>query len=249
MMKRGVIRFLLGLTVIALIGVLLFSFFSMKGAARYVIQPNRTRVVVKNSGDQEFLSKEDVLRVLPIDTTDTTVMAVNLSAVEKEIRAEIPYAKEVNAYISPTFHQMTVQVQSRRPLLRYYNSQGSFYLDDEGHPMRTKSGVSAYLPVVKVNQVDSVTLHDVLFPLALFLEEHEEWSTFFSMIELTDENRLHFYPRVGDYVFQVLGTANLENDLKKIPIFYNKIVPQVGANRYRLVKLSYEGQIVCKKRG
>ena len=114
--------------------------------------------------------------------------------------------------------------------------------------MRTKVGVSVYLPIVRAHQVDSITLKQTLLPLSQFMQTHEDWASFFSVIELKEGNRLHFYPRVGDYIFEVLGTTNLEEDLEKIHTFYNKIVPQVGANRYQLVKLSYSGQIVCKRR-
>lgn len=247
MTKRDVRRFLIWLFAIVLLGVMSYSYFALRGQARYIVQPNRTRVMIHGS-EKGFLDKEDVAHVLPIDLTDTTTISVDLSEIENRIRQEIPYAKGVNAYISPATRQMTVEVESRKPTLRFFSDQGSFYLDDEGNPMRTKVGVSVYLPIVRAHQVDSITLQQTLLPLSQFMQSHEEWASFFSVIELKEGNRLHFYPRVGDYIFEVLGTSNLEEDLEKIHTFYNKIVPQVGANRYQLVKLSYSGQIVCKRR-
>ena len=235
------------LIALTLLGVMGYSYFAFRGQSRYIVQPNRTRIVIHGS-EASFLDKDDVSRILPIDITDTTTVSVDLAGIEGRVRQEIPYAKKVNAYISPAAHQMTVQVESRKPVLRFFSDQGSFYLDDEGNPMRTKVGVSVYLPIVRAHQVDSITLKQTLLPLSQFMQTHEDWASFFSVIELKEGNRLHFYPRVGDYIFEVLGTTNLEEDLEKIHTFYNKIVPQVGANRYQLVKLSYSGQIVCKRR-
>lgn len=247
-MKHKLVQSLLWLLALALLGGLVFGYIALRGHARYAVQPNLTRVMVKGMEEDAFLRKDDVMAVLPVSIKDTLPQSISLSEIEHSIKSQIPYAKRVNAYVSPTNHQMTIRVDSRRPTLRLFTNDGAFYLDDEGKAMRTKSGVSIYIPVVKADHVDSLTIQNTLFPLAQFLREHDEWNTFFSFIELKEGNRIHLYPRVGDYIFEVLGTSTLEQDLPKIHIFYNKIVPKVGANHYQLVKLSYNKQIVCKRR-
>lgn len=247
-MKHRIIQFLLWLLALSILGALVFGFIALRGHSRYAIKPNLTRVRVEGMEKDVFLKKDDVMAVLPVSIKDTIIQSVSLTEVERSIKSQIPYAKKVNAFVSPTNHQMTVKVDSRRPILRLFTNEGAFYLDDEGTAMRTRSGVSIYVPVVKAEHMDSLTIQNTLFPLAQFLSQHEEWNTFFSFIELKEGNRIHFYPRVGDYIFEVLGTSTLGEDLPKIHTFYNKIVPQVGANHYQLVKLSYEKQIVCKRR-
>lgn len=247
-MKRKLLHFFLWLLAIALLGGLVFGYIALQGHARYAVQPNLTRIKVVGMEKDAFLKRDDVMAVLPVSIKDTLPQPISLSEVERSIKSQIPYAKKVNAYVSPTNHQMTVKVDSRRPILRFYTNDGAFYLDDEGTAMRTKSGVSVYVPVAKASHVDSLTIQNTLYPLAKFLSEHDEWNTFFSFIELKEGNRIHLYPRVGDYIFEVLGTSTLEEDLPKIHTFYNKIVPQVGANHYQLIKLSYNNQIVCKRR-
>lgn len=246
-MKAKVLRITLWIIAIALLGVLIFSYFVLQGEARYAIQPNLTRVVIKGQ-EESFLQTQDVLSELPFSLRDTIPQPIRLMDVETVIMEKIPYAKKVNAFVSPTTHKMTVQVSSRKPILRYFSNTGSYFLDDEGKPMQTKPGVSVYVPVLRGGHIDEETIEKTLFPLAQFLDKHESWSTFFSMIELQSPNKLHFYPRVGDYIFEVRGVENLSEDLSKIKIFYEKIVPQVGSNKYQLIKLSYRDQIVCKKR-
>lgn len=247
-MKRKLLQFFLWFIALSMLGGLVFAYIALRGHSRYAIQPNLTRVKIVGVDEDAFLKREDIMAVLPISLKDTLPQPLSLSEVERSIKSQIPYAKKVSAFVSPTNHQMTVKVDSRRPILRLYTNDGAFYLDDEGTAMRTKSGVSIYIPVVKVDHADSLTIRNTLFPLAQFLSEHDEWNTFFSMIEVKGDNRIHFYPRVGDYIFEVLGTSTLAEDLPKIHTFYTKIVPQVGANHYQLVKLSYDKQIVCKRR-
>lgn len=246
-MKSKLLRVFLWILALSILGVLLFSYFALKGQSRYAIQPNLTRIVIKGEGD-DFLQTQDIISVLPLDITDTVPQPIRLADVEHALSEKIPYAREVNAFVSPTTHKMTIQVRSRKPILRYFSDSGSFFLDDEGKPMQTKPGVSVYVPVVRASQLDDESIEKILFPLAQFLQKHEEWRTFFSLIELNSPTQLHFYPRVGDYIFEVRGVEHLEEDLGKIKVFYDKIVPQVGSNRYQLIKLSYKGQIVCKRR-
>lgn len=247
-MKSRLLNILLWLLALVLLGGLVFGYFALQGQSRYAIKPNLTRVNVAGMDEEVFLNKEDVMQVLPVSIQDTVTQPISLKEVESVLKKKIPYAKSVNAYISPTSHQMTVQVDSRRPILRYFTRDGAYYLDDEGNPMHTKSGVSIYVPVIKAGAVDTLTIKKTLYPLAKFLDNNKSWSTFFSLIEIKEGNRLHFYPRIGDYIFEVIGTTNLKEDLSKIKIFYTKIVPQVGSNRYELIKLSYANQIVCKRK-
>ncbi len=247
-MKRKLLNILLWLLAIGVFGTLIFAFVSLQGQTRYAVQPNLTRIEIRGVQEGDFLKKEDIIKVLPIDFRDTLLHPIILTNIEEDIQRQLPYVKRANAYVSPTNHQMTIHIDSRKPILRYFTPMGAYYLDDEGIPMQTKAGVSIYVPAVTTTQADSVTIKETLYPLAQFLDEHKEWQTFFSLIEIKNSNCIHFYPRVGDYIFEVKGVNNLAKELPKIGIFYNKIVPKVGANKYQLIKLSYSGQIVCKER-
>lgn len=247
-MRHRIFRFLLWLFALSLLGGLIVAFFALRGQTRYAVQPNLTRVVIKGNVEEDFLKKDDLLKALPLNLSDTLPLPISLSEIEQTIHNKVPYVKRAEAYVSPTRHQMTVRVVSRKPILRYFTDGGSYYLDDEGVPMETKVGAAVYVPVVFASRADSITIEQTLYPLAQFFQEHSEWATFFSSIELKENNKIHLYPRVGDYIFEVIGVHNLAQELPKIKIFYTKIVPQVGANKYQLIKLSYSGQIVCKRR-
>jgi hypothetical protein len=46
-----------------------------------------------------------------------------------------------------------------------------------------------------------------------------------------------------------LGTCeNFEGKLRNLEAFYDKVLPEVGWNKYSLINLEFKDQIVCKKR-
>ena len=55
-------------------------------------------------------------------------------------------------------------------------------------------------------------------------------------------------PRVGDHTI-FLGTLDqLDTKLRRLQIFYQQGLPQVGWNKYSRLDLQYGNQIVCTKK-
>lgn len=246
-MIRKISKLLLWLVALALVALLVLGYTQTRGRAKYAILPHLTSISITQEEGDDFVEEQDVVKYLPFDIADTTFTDVAPAKVESLLATHIPYLQDINAYISPTIGQLNIQLTSRTPILRYMQGGVWHFLDREGKTMPWKYGAISYVPISVGNITDS-TLTNLLYPLALFLHQHSEWQYFFGMIEVVSERRLHLYPRVGDYVFELIGADNLEENIGKIPIFYQEIVPQVGANKYKLIKLSYEGQIVCKYR-
>lgn len=248
-MKKVVIKILQWILAIALLGGLCASYLMMKGQARYSVVPSQTHINVHHPNKtEELLPEEVIIKQLPFDIADNNLQPINTEEVETALKTNIPFIKSVNAYISPEEHQLNIDITGRKPILRFFNSDKSYFLDEDGDYLPTSGGVAVYLPIVRLSQDSEEVRHDVLLPLAQYLQEHDEWYSFFGMIEILSPTKVHFYPRVGDVIFETIGVQNLDKDLDKIKIFYKDIVPQVGANKYALVKLSFDNQIVCKAR-
>lgn len=248
-MKKTIIIILKWILALVLLGGLGASYFLMKGQARYSVVPKLTHIDVHHpSKSEELLPKEVIIKHLPFNIEDEKLQAINTEDVETALKSNIPFIKSVNAYISPEEHQLNIDITGRKPILRFFNSDKSYFLDEDGDYLSTNSGVAVYLPIVKLSKDDEEMRKEVLLPLAQYLQEHDEWYSFFGLIEVFSPSKIHFYPRVGDYVFETIGVQNLDEDLDKIKIFYKEIVPQVGANKYGLIKLSFDNQIVCKAR-
>lgn len=246
-MKRIVGKIVLWLLTLSLVIALITTYFMMKGQARYSAVPSETQIDIQHSGPTKGLIPTELIKThLPYNLQDSTLQAINTQEVEDKLLEEIPFIKSVNAYVSPADHTLHIDISGRTPILRCYLGNLSYFLDDEGNLLPTNGGVSVYLPIIQVNQLNDEIRNEVLLPLANFLQEHSEWYSFFGMIQVFSTHQIHFYPRVGSFVFETIGVQNLEDDLDKIELFYKKIVHQVGSNKYQLIKLSYRNQIVCQ---
>ncbi|HBC79552.1 MAG TPA: cell division protein FtsQ, partial [Bacteroidales bacterium] len=42
--------------------------------------------------------------------------------------------------------------------------------------------------------------------------------------------------------------GDFENKLKNLEVFYDRVLPEVGWNKYSNINLAFKGQIVCRRR-
>jgi cell division protein FtsQ len=79
-----------------------------------------------------------------------------------------------------------------------------------------------------------------------FIDEDEFWKAQIAQIEIDKAGEMLIYPQVGKQVIE-FGTAdNYEVKLKKLKLFFKKILPYKGWNTYTKVNIKYNNQIVCE---
>lgn len=248
MSKQRVIQSLLLIAAGVLVLILIGSYPLSRRQARFAVFPYKTRVnILGGSQESSFLRQTEVTDLLPFSLTDSSSMPIRTAHLEQELVREIPYVRYACAYVSPATRTLNINILERTPIIRFYRDGQTYFMDDEGISIRGRVGSAAYVPVAIGMLTDSI-VQSTLYPLATYLHESKEYRHFFSLIDIVSERKVHLYPRVGDYIFELHGLGTLEEDLSKIPIFYEKILPQTGTNQYRLIKLSYKDQIICQRR-
>jgi cell division protein FtsQ len=87
-----------------------------------------------------------------------------------------------------------------------------------------------------------------LAELARFISEDEFWDKQIEQIHVTDRKVIELYPRVGEQVI-ILGTPeNFRGKLENLMTFYKNGLSKTGWNKYSVINLSFDGQIVCTKK-
>lgn len=75
------------------------------------------------------------------------------------------------------------------------------------------------------------------------------WSAEITQLVLTsgDKGVIHIaiVPRSGDYILDLGDTHNLTQKLQNIREFYDKVLCNVGWNKYSRISVRYDGQVVC----
>lgn len=208
--------------------------------------PSRTKVSFLKTEGKSFLSTNDVLSSLKINKKDTTKHILNTEQMEKDLKARSPYIKDVQLYIAPISNTLSIDITERTPILSYFTGARSMYIDAEGILFSNRRG-AAYVTVVTGNDISDDYARQYLKPLGIYFHEHPDLKGLFGSADLRSPRELWLYPRVGNFVFTMDPTLDLDDQLSKVSIFYKKILPHAGANKYKFIKLSYHNQIVCKK--
>ena len=65
-------------------------------------------------------------------------------------------------------------------------------------------------------------------------------------MDMNAQGEIVIYPQVTGQLVEFGTTANYEDKLKKLMIFYKEVLPQKGWTKYERVNLKYEGQVIAE---
>jgi cell division protein FtsQ len=171
--------------------------------------------------------------------------------------------RTAEAYLSidGTLH---IYADQRTPIMRVMaNDGGDYYVDFDGVVVRRRNLYTPRLHIVGGNinisqaMLNGVSVLDTsiknsilkdIYYLVKYINRDDFWSAQIDQIFVDGNDEIDLIPRVGNHVIH-LGTAeNYEGKLNVLEVFYDKVLPEVGWNRYSVINLAYRDQIVCRRR-
>jgi len=220
---------------------------------------------LKDSADLHFVTEKQLLnlvygnkgKILGKPRKD-----VSTEEIEGRI-AVLRELKEAEVYmtIDGTVH---VFADQRTPVMRVMPaSGGDYFVDDEGVVIRSRNLYNPRLHIIEGNvNISSAMLNGVsvldtaiknsilkdIFPLVSYINGDNFWSAQIDQIYVDVNDEIDLIPRVGIQMVHLGTTENFEGKLKNLEAFYDKVLPEVGWNKYSFINLEYKDQIVCKKR-
>ncbi len=89
-------------------------------------------------------------------------------------------------------------------------------------------------------------LKDIYY-LVNYINRNNFWSAQIDQIFVDSNNEIDLIPRVGNHIVH-LGTAdNYEGKLRNLQSFYDKVLPEVGWNKYSTINLAFRGSDSLQK--
>jgi cell division protein FtsQ len=85
-----------------------------------------------------------------------------------------------------------------------------------------------------------------LLPFFQFIENNEFWKAQISQIIVAKDGGIVLIPTIGTTRVDFGLPVNIENKFKKLFIFYQKVIPNKGWNKYSWVQLKYKNQLICE---
>lgn len=220
---------------------------------------------IKDSSDYHFVTKQQLLNLVYGNTgkiIGKTVKELSASEIENKING-LRELKEAEVYITidGTIH---VYANQRDPVMRVMpDGGGDFFVDEDGVVVRKRNLYTPRLHVVGGNvnisaaMLNGVSVLDTsiknsilkdIYYLVEYINDDSFWSAQIDQIYVDNDDQIDLIPRVGNQVIHLGTTENLEGKLRNLMAFYDKVLPEVGWNKYSVINLEYKDQIVCKKR-
>jgi cell division protein FtsQ len=84
--------------------------------------------------------------------------------------------------------------------------------------------------------------------MALLVRLHEDafWQAQIAQLDIAANGEINMIPQVGGQLIEFGQPVEVETKLKKLGIFFTRILPTRGWNRYHRVNVEYQNQIVAE---
>lgn len=233
------------------------------GGVRYRQQSRVPRVYIQIEEDAQgnaFVDSNDVRDIL-VKTfghfvEGQTLEKIDVAAIESALEQDL-FIEEADVYVD-AMANVNISIQQRLPILRVMDVEDeTYYLDAQGRQIPFSTKYTARVLVV----TGDIGLYNSSF---MELEDHRLRHSFILAQAILDDpllskqieqihiNRLGdalLVPKVGNH--KIYFGAPLERTAEKLDelkIFYKEAMPYEGWEKYKLLNLAFEGQIVAKKR-
>jgi cell division protein FtsQ len=209
---------------------------------------------------QYLLSAKDVLNT--IYDNDFIIVGKHIEQLDYDsietCLEKLAHVKNATVY-SDYKGQLVVKILEPQPLLRFLPTNGysSFMMDVSGEIIPISKNYSPSIPVITGSLGDLAKsdlkpkrqqFKEEIYAYGLFLEANPFWSAQIQQTNVDEKSDLQLVPRVGYHNIELGKIRSFKKKLSKLKIFYTEGLRYTGWNKYSVIDLRYEGQIVCTKR-
>lgn len=206
-------------------------------------------VVVSGGDDETFVDVDDIKKYVKekgLNPVGIPLKDVNTDKISEGILTNQLISKAV-VYITNN-GKIIAEIHERKPILRVINNAGeNYYIDNTGQRMPLSRRFTAYLPIATGSIKEDFAKTD-LYNFTLFLSKDKFWNAQIEQIIVLSNQEIQLIPRVGDQVILLGKLDNYKEKLDKLMAFYQNGLNKTGWNKYSVINLKFDKQVVCTKR-
>ncbi|GHU62379.1 cell division protein FtsQ [Bacteroidia bacterium] len=243
-MFKKISAFLIVGLLLAYIGV--FAIYRNSGTGENLVC-KELLVEVVDTLERHYISQSDIVNMLKnagISPVGKELQLVNTAAIENKLE-ENKLIKRAECY-KTIGGSVNIKIHQRIPVIRIFNNQGNFFMDEEGVVLPVPRNFSAYIPVAS-GSIDKEYAKDKLLEFAFFLQSDKFWNSLISQIYVAPNGDVELTPVVGNHQIILGKMEDYKDHLDKLRLFYEKGLNKVGWNKYSIINLKYKNQVVCTK--
>jgi len=251
------------LLIIPVLYMIIIPFFF---AASAISGPCRRILInITDSSDYHFVTKRHLMNLVYGNSSKILgrpLRDVPITDIERRIQT-LRELKEAEVYtaIDGTLH---VYINQRNPIMRIIPDEGGdFFVDEDGFVFRKRNLYNPRLHIIEGNiditpaMLDSVSILDTtikntilkdIYHFVDYIRGNSFWSAQIDQIYVNQKNEIDLIPRVGNHTVHMGTFENYKDKLKNLKAFYEKVLPEVGWNKYSVINLEFRDQVVCRRR-
>ena len=226
-----------------------FVFLSWKSNDTYkAIKCQDVGIEVDDESGLRFLNREmiaDMMGEKQDSLQGKRYEDINIYLLEEFLNAH-PNIDKAELYLTIN-GELCVDVKQRKPLVRVFELDESYYLDSNFDRFSLSEVFSAR--VLQVYWSEPTEMRKISLRLLMKRIESDAFlKAQITAVEFDDNDDLIVYPRVGNHKIILGSSKDLDSKFEKLKVFYRQGLEKVGWDRYSQINLKFENQIVCTKR-
>jgi len=240
--------------VLVIIGLCILAGYLIFAAYFFVDKPgkeicNHFEIVADNADRINMIDLPEVEKLIDskgLNPYGKPLNEVNTYEIEQAI-LENKMVKKANVFVSSS-GGIRAEIEERQPILRVITNAGEdYYIDKEGQRVPLSKLFVADLPLATGTIKESFAKNE-LYNFASFLSDDDFWNKQIEQIVVLPNKEVKLIPRIGDHDIILGKIDNYQDKLTKLRTFYDKGLSEVGWNRYSVINLKYDKQVVATKR-
>jgi cell division protein FtsQ len=251
------------LSMIPVLYMLILPFFLSASATSGPCRKISINII--DSSDYHFVTRQHLLSLVygnGGNIIGKPIKDIKMPDIENRINA-LRELKEAEVYASID-GTLNVFVDQRNPVMRVMPDEGGdYFVDDDGYVFRRRNLYTPRLHIIEGNinitpaMLDSLSILDTsikntilkdIYHFIKYINGSSFWSAQIDQVCVDGKDEVDLIPRVGNHTIHLGTFENYKNKLRNLGAFYDKVLPEVGWNKYSVINLEFRDQIVCRKR-
>ncbi len=217
----------------------------------------KVSVTIDNEYNNYFISDREVKNILTNDgeriIEGAKISEIGLKNLELRIKSH-KFVKE--AQVSRDLAgNLNITIKQNRPIARivHDNSDQDVYIDEEGNILPLSERFTArVMPITRSlfrpaqsRSFYQDSLGRAYLDLLKFIQKDAFWKAQLAEMQIDAKGKVVFMPQVGTQIIEFGKPEGVEQKFKKLLVFYKKVLPAMGWDRYKRVNLEFNDQIIC----
>ncbi len=244
---------LLVILFMAVAAYIVYAFVGMKSTnpdevcqeVTYIFEEEGPDVIVDSTSATNMLLEKDIY------PKGKKMSDIDLKQIQMTL-SQNPFVVSVDCYgnnngMEVGTSRLCVKIKQMVPLLLVFdNKNGQFYADERGNIVQADSMYAKNLLVAN-GEINGNYVKE-LVPLAMYIKNDDFWNSQIEQVFVEYDKKKNrvvtLIPRVGEQKIFMGTLDNYDKKLVRLKKFYERGLSVVGWNKYSVINLEYENQVV-----